>query len=101
MRLRIAAAAEADLESIADWIGKDYPQRALSFVLELREACAPLELMPEAFPVVPRFAHHAIRRKVHGSYLIFYVVTGDTVTVLRILHGARDYDDLLWEAVKA
>lgn len=26
-----------------------------------------------------------------GNYLIFYTLAGDGITVVRVLHGARDY----------
>lgn len=97
MKLRFAAAAEADLEAIGDWIARDNPRRAISFVLELRESCAPLVVMPEAYPVVRRFSKQNIRRKVHGNYLIFYVMDAEAVTVIRVLHGARDIDAVLIE----
>ena len=33
-----------------------------------------------------------IRRRVHGNYLIFYKVARDRIAVIRILHGAMDYE---------
>jgi plasmid stabilization system protein ParE len=38
-----------------------------------------------------------IRRCVHGAYLVFFETERSSaiVRVLRILHGARDYADLL------
>jgi toxin ParE1/3/4 len=36
-----------------------------------------------------------MRRRVYGNYQIFYRVTGDQIFVIRVLHGARDYDALL------
>jgi plasmid stabilization system protein ParE len=40
--LRFSPAAERDLEEIADYIAQDNPQRALSFVVELRQTAAEL-----------------------------------------------------------
>ena len=42
-----------------------------------------------------------LRRRVHGNYQIFYRVTDDLVFVVRVLHGARDYEALLWETNRA
>ena len=95
MRLRFAQSAEADLEAIADWIAEDNPARALSFVRELRAACEIIVDAPEAFPFVERYKSHGLRRKVQGNYLIFYVLADGVVTIIHILHGARDYEDLL------
>jgi toxin ParE1/3/4 len=37
-----------------------------------------------------------LRRAVHGNYLIFYRVDPDHVVVVHVLHGARDYDAILF-----
>ncbi|MEJ0065947.1 MAG: type II toxin-antitoxin system RelE/ParE family toxin [Caulobacteraceae bacterium] len=68
---------------------------ALSFIDELEESCRGLANDPERFQLVPRYQASGIRRRVHGRYLIFYRMHPDRVTVLRILHGARDYEPLL------
>ena len=88
--------AEAELEAIADFIARDNPARALSFVQELVAKCTELALMPEAFPLVPRHEGQGIRRRVHGRYLIFYRLAPGQVTILHILNGAMDIDALLF-----
>ena len=52
--------------------------------------------MPSAFPLVPRYEHRGIRLRVSGNYLIFYRVEVDRVVIVRILHGARDYEAVLF-----
>ena len=89
MIVRITAEAEADLESIGDYIAKDNPPRALTFVRELRASCLGLSDFPERFALVPRYADQGIRHRVHGRYAIFYRVEAEGVTVLHVLHGAR------------
>lgn len=37
-----------------------------------------------------------MRRRVHGADLIFYRIGEDAVEVLHILHGARDYERILF-----
>ena len=96
MKVRITSEAEADLEAIADWIANDSPSRALSFNAELRDACLTLANLPAGYPVVPRYERFAIRRRVYGNYLIFYRVVERTVEVLHVLHGARDYEAILF-----
>jgi plasmid stabilization system protein ParE len=46
--------------------------------------------------LVPRYEHHGIRRRPFGSYLIFYRVGTEAIEVVHILHGARDYEPLLF-----
>jgi len=96
MDVVVSAKAEADLQEIGDWIARDNPIRAASFVRELRTACATLADMPRAFPVLPRRAESGIRRKPYRSYLIFYSVGGKRVEILHVLHGARDYEKILF-----
>ena len=54
MKVEFTLAAEADLEQIGDYIARDNPARALSFVRELARSCLELAEMPEAWPVVTR-----------------------------------------------
>ena len=96
MIVHISAEAEADLESVGDYIARDNPLRAMSFVQELRAKCMELSDMPHAFPLVPRYEGRGIRRGVHGNYLIFYRVQSDRVVVIHVLHGAMDYTSILF-----
>ena len=96
MNVRLTAEAEADLERIADTIARDNPPRALTFVQELRAACLGLAQFPERFPLVQRYADRGVRHRVHGSYLVFYRVEVDHVTVLHVLHGAMDYAEVVF-----
>ena len=43
---------------------------------------------------MPRHTARAIRRRVRGTCPIFYRVDDDQVSILRVLHGARDHDAL-------
>lgn len=94
--LRFTQAAERDLEEIADYIARDNPKRALSFVRELREACGILATAPYAFAPPPRYRAQGVRMRVHKSYLIFYVVSAETVDFIHILHGQRNYAAILF-----
>ena len=96
MIVEFTAAAEADLEAIGDYIAQDNPARALSFVRELSRSCLELADMPEAWPVIPRYEHHGVRRRVHGRYLIFYRVAEGRITILHVLNGAMDVEAILF-----
>jgi plasmid stabilization system protein ParE len=88
--------AESDLERIGDAIAESDPLRAISFLQELRGCCEGLADIPERFQLVPRYQHAGIRRRVHGNYLIFYRIEIETIHVLHVLHGAMDYEALLF-----
>jgi toxin ParE1/3/4 len=95
-RLVFADQAEADLEAIGDHIALDNPPRAVTFISELHGDCLRLRAMPERHPIVERYRSAGIRRHIHGRYLIFYRVRPDAVEILRILHGAMDFENILF-----
>jgi plasmid stabilization system protein ParE len=88
--------AEADLEQIGDWIARDNPMRAVTFVQTLRAKCLGLGDVPLGFPLVPRYERSGVRRRPFRDYLIFYLVNGDSVEVLHVLHAAQDYERILF-----
>lgn len=96
MNVRLTGSAETELEAIVDYIAATNPERAMRLLSELRAACEGLSDMPERFQLVPRYEEARIRRRVHGDYLIFYRVAPEAVDILHILHGAMDYERLLF-----
>lgn len=96
MIVTITAEAEADLEQIAMFIAEQSPRSALELIRELRERCESLLDAPRGYPLVPRYEHLGIRRRPFGRFLILYRVGADTIEVIHILHGARDYESLLF-----
>lgn len=97
MRVRITAEAESDLERIVDYIARDHPRRAQSFIEELRDKCLSLADTPLAFPLVARYERFGVRRRVHGNYLIFYRAGESEIVILHVLHGAMDYAGILFD----
>lgn len=95
-RLAFTSAVERELEANGDFIAVDNPQRAVTFIRELRKDCAQLTSMPERHPLLSRYEASGIRRRVFGHYLIFYRVDAETVQILHILHGAMDYEAILF-----
>jgi plasmid stabilization system protein ParE len=95
MKVQFSAAALADLEAIIEHIKMQNPARAHSFADEIVGRCQDLADMPKAYPLVPRFKRRGIRRRAYRDYLIFYRVLADRISIIRVLHGARDYDELL------
>ncbi|GLR66559.1 plasmid stabilization protein [Acidocella aquatica] len=99
MIVRLLPDAEHDLDTIGDYIARDNPLRAVTFVIELSDKCNSLAEMPLGFPLVPRYEHRGVRLRVHGNYQIFYRAVGnpiDRIDVLHIIHGARNYAAILF-----
>jgi toxin ParE1/3/4 len=92
----ITAEAETDLEQIAAYVAERSPQAALKLIRELRDRCESLADAPRGYPLVPRYEQFGIRRRPFGSFLIFYRVAAEAIEVVHVLHGARDYEPLLF-----
>jgi toxin ParE1/3/4 len=92
----VTGPAESDLERIADYIATRNPVRALTFVRALRDKCEALADAPRAYPLVPRYEHFGIRRRPYGHYLIFYRIGVGTIDIVHILHGAQNYEPILF-----
>jgi len=96
VRVEISATAEAELEQIGDYIAKDSPLRAVSFIDELFAAALSLGDHPEAYRLIPRYEHYGYRRRPYGLYLIIYKIEADHVAVAHFLHSAQDYETILF-----
>ena len=81
--------AENDLEKIADRIALDNPDRALTFIIELREHTFALLTAP-LMGVEIKFSRKSIRMLIYGKYLIFYRVHKKDIQILRFIHSARE-----------
>jgi plasmid stabilization system protein ParE len=100
MKLAFTKEAKFDLGDIGDWIADQDPVRADTIIDELTARCAKLPGMPAHIRWYPLRGNSTIRRVVHGHYLIFYRVTADVVEILRVLHGARDVESILFPDTK-
>lgn len=95
-RVIFTDAAEREIEAIGDYVALENPVRALELIREFREKCLSLADMPKRFPQLERYRSSGIRRCVHGNYLIFYRIEAETIQIVHILHGAMDYEELLF-----
>ncbi|MEO8882889.1 MAG: type II toxin-antitoxin system RelE/ParE family toxin [Devosia sp.] len=94
MKVHFSRRSRRDLAEIGDYIAKDSPRQAYRLVSRLEDYCAGLAEKSRRFPVVRERSGAELRRAVSGSYSIFYVVQLDTVSIVRILHSASDFEKL-------
>lgn len=94
MRLRFSPCAEADLEEIGDYIARDNPERAVTFIEEIEAHCNRIAENPTAFPKREDIAP-GLLMAVHRRYLIFYRIVEKTVRIERVIHGARNLTDIV------
>lgn len=94
--LLLSPRAAADLEEIADYIARENPIRAASFVAELEAKCRAVAAAPDLYPARTDLAP-GLCMAVHGRYLVLYrdLPGEDTVRIERVLHRARNLPRLL------
>jgi plasmid stabilization system protein ParE len=93
-KVRISGKALRDIEQIGERIALESLGSARTLVKELLKSCQSLDKSPDRFAKVRRFS--GLRRIVHGNYLIFYDVSANYVDVIHVLHGAMDYERILF-----
>ena len=87
MKLQWKSAAMNDREQIMDFIAQDNPQAALDLDSLFEEKANMLIEHPNLFkPGRIKGTRHAI---VHPNYVLVYKVSGDIVTILRVLHTSQ------------
>lgn len=96
-KVRIYPAAKRDLLEIIDYLNTLSQDAALRYYDLLTEQIASLAHMPERCPKPKDLALAAkgYRYLIVKDYLVFYLISGDTVQIRRILYGRRDYRSLL------
>lgn len=95
MKVGISRTARFDLEGIRLWIARDNPDRATSFVRELRGRIDNLSIDWHLYPAVGGSDHAPIHRMNHRGYRIFYQVADSCVNVLNVHQGGRATPDFL------
>lgn len=97
--LIIKPQAQADLDSIFDYIAQDSVQHAEHFLRLFYEKFLLLQQMPETGTTRPDLAL-GIRAFPFRHYVIFYQITETGLDIVRILHGARDIPNLFGEGTE-
>lgn len=80
--------AENDIQSGFDWYESQRPGLGDEFLAAVREKLEAVDSFPESSPVIYRDVRRAVVSRF--PYLIFYVVRPAHVSVLAILHHARN-----------
>ena len=99
MRLVVKSPVWEDLFSIAQHIKIDNPIAAKAFVDETEKAFEFLSMHPHVGRI-RTFSIPDVRTwRISGfeNYLIFYLPGIEEIQILAVLHGARDFADLLEE----
>jgi len=92
-KIRRSAAAENDLLSIWRYVARDNPEAATRVLRNIDEKCALLGDNPKLGPARPDIAPE-VRYFTAGNYLILYREVPDGVEIVRVVHGARNLNDI-------
>jgi toxin ParE1/3/4 len=96
VKVIVTEAAWADMLAIAQFIQRDNPPRAQTFLEELYDRCQRIGVAPLAFPLIQGHEDSGVRRRSFGNYLIFYRIATNAIEILHVVHGARDYERILF-----
>ena len=98
-KARITRAAEMDIQAIWSFIAADSSANADRFILQMEKQLNTLEHFPQRCPLIPENEHLGTyyRHLLYGDYRTLFRITGKTVYVLRVIHGARLLDDSILE----
>lgn len=78
-----------DIEEIREYIARDSPAAAESFVDRIFEAAERLVDHPLSGRIVPEFEHPALREVILGSYRIVHFVHPGMIWISTVFHSAR------------
>jgi toxin ParE1/3/4 len=95
--LRYLPVAQSDLTDILGWIAQDSPNRAISFIDKLDERISQLVSHPK-LGRVPRhlkLREYGYRVLIIETYLVFYILRGQTIEIHHVVHGSRNLDHLI------
>ena len=93
-----STAALNDLQIAVDWIKQDSVIAALEFSKSIRIKCLTgLSHTPNMGKHINSRKNDELRSLIVGNYLILYSLKKNTktVSIIRLLHSARDIDDLI------
>jgi len=90
----VTRAAKADLTEITDYIAADNPQAAQRVLDEILDRLDRISRTPGMGPSCKQYGKN-MRRFAVGNYVIYYQPTAKGISVIRVLHGARNVDDIL------
>jgi len=92
-RVELTAEAEADLQRAFAYIQADAPENAARWLHGLYDAVDSLQRFPERCGTAPEheWTDFELRQYIYGRYRVLFTIQNDSVYVLHIRHGAREF----------
>ncbi len=91
-KIRYLPLAAEDLDRMAEYLGRFYPQTAGNMLRDIEKKLEGLAQMPEMYEEYPENPFY--RRMVIGKYLVFYHVDQENsrVNIYRVIRGTWDIE---------
>ncbi|HZS80062.1 MAG TPA: type II toxin-antitoxin system RelE/ParE family toxin [Herbaspirillum sp.] len=93
MRIELSRYIEGDLDAIADFIAQDNPQRAVTFIQDIRERFHEVQCEPLIYRLRPDIGEDA-RMATIGDYAVLFHITGNVVRIERVVYGGHNLPDV-------
>ena len=95
--VKIFPTAQNDLRDIVDYLNTLSPDAALKYYDLIVEQIGTLQMMPMRCALArdTQLRLRGYRLLPVKNYIVFFVVSGNTVEIRRILYSKRQYQDLL------
>ncbi len=87
--------ADVDLTDIWTYIARENPAAADKLIRKINDTFELLATNPEIGIRQDELRPGLRCKPVRKNYLVFYEVASDDIRILRVMHGARKYEDLL------
>jgi plasmid stabilization system protein ParE len=87
--LTVRDKATQDLTDACEWYESKRSGLGSEFLADAASTFEKIEQLPESYPVYHRGARRALMRRF--PYKVFFIVNGESVVVLRVLHASRDH----------
>ncbi len=95
MSPRVSPEAERDLDEMEAWLTENWgPLAAANIIEAVLDRISGLPTLPLGGAPRPEFGEH-VRFVTAGRYVIYYEVRAEDLVVLRILHGARNREEIM------
>jgi toxin ParE1/3/4 len=91
---RLSPQAKTDIEAVGDYIAADSLTNARRFIERLTQKFVALDRNPMIGRARPELRSD-LRSFAYGAYLILYRAVEGGVENVRVLHGARNLEDLI------
>ena len=90
----ITQSAQNDLEQIFFYIACDNVNKAKKFIIELEEKIYSLDTLTKRCPYISENNYFGTnyRHLIHKKYRVIYKIVGNSVYILRVVHGAKMLD---------